>query len=64
VPDGEEVERGMDPLDPSDDGNGNGVEELTGKYTGGACTCNASNGPSGGWMALVVLMMVRRRRAS
>tara|TARA_B110001452_G_scaffold247544_1_gene233664 strand:+ start:303 stop:461 length:159 start_codon:yes stop_codon:yes gene_type:complete len=52
----------MDPLDPSDDGNG--VEGLTGKYMGGASTCNASNGPSGGWMTLVVLMMVRRRRAS
>lgn len=63
VPDGEEVGRGTDPLDASDDFT---VEKGgPGAYYGGcACTTGAAPGAGGGLMGLALALgvMLRRKR--
>ena len=57
VPDGIEVERGTNPLDPTDD--------QSGQYLGGACGGCSSNGPGALWLGLLgVIGLVARRRRS
>ena len=60
VPDGEEVDRRTDPLDPGDDP---GAYEVTG---GSAFTCSSTSTDGSGWFgimaALAGLVFIRRRR--
>jgi MYXO-CTERM domain-containing protein len=65
VPDGEEVQRGSDPLDPSDDfPEEQPPSAIPGQYLGGACVgCANSGSPMGAWLlGLLGLGLVRRRR--
>ena len=71
IPDGVEVDRGTDPLDPSDDlpgdgegsGEGGGGEAVSGS---GSCDCsvNPADNRNNAWalLALVVGLVLRRRR--
>jgi uncharacterized protein (TIGR03382 family) len=63
VPDGEEVQRGSDPLDPSDDQafTTEPPEALSGRYLGGCGCASTDGGLSVGWL-LLLLGVARRRR--
>jgi MYXO-CTERM domain-containing protein len=57
VRDGEEIDRGTDPL-VADDGGG---DRDPGQDEGKGCSCDSGGGPGFGWLALGVLLLRRRR---
>jgi cysteine-rich repeat protein len=69
--DGDELERGTDPLDPDTDGDGfddgfevtNGSDPLVGAEIRGGAGCSTTGAPGLGWLALLALPLLRRRRA-
>jgi MYXO-CTERM domain-containing protein len=60
VNDGDEVDAGTDPLDPTDDVQTGGP----GAYFGGCGACSTGGSPAGGVAGLLLLggMLARRRR--
>ena len=66
VLDGEEVENGRDPTDPSDDFVTETfleeTDELSGKYLGGACVGCQTGTPGGLGLLGLLGLLVRRRR--
>jgi MYXO-CTERM domain-containing protein len=63
VDDGIEVDRGTNPLDPSDDLPEEGG---AGAYYGGCGACSSASGSGTGalWLGLLAVALVRRRRAA